>query len=899
MTSQKPNEVGVAAIWQNQRFLPGQAKWAAKMAETMGIGKKAQSSFSGIGKIASGSLSSGFAVAAAATVAVVAGFAAIVAGGIKVISTLNNIAKETAPLYGIGLGFEANAGKYGVSIDKMRAASGGMLNDWELMQKANVALTGATQTFGQEFGNALPALIGGARVAARNTGQEFDFMFQSLVTGIKRSSPLLIDNTGLVLDMAAAKDKLATELGITVDQLSSEQEQIAVLNATVEASQQLMKDYGSDQLTAAEQMARVDAQSANLKNTLGTALQPALATVQGAWADLLQKFADSALQGGEVQNIFVKIGTAASFMADGVAAAIGLVGDVMQSLVTTVDGAFSGTLDSAFEWGFNLIEQFAGGIMDAISSVLVWAMNALTSMLTGWMAPGSPPKVAPDIDKWGMGAMNEYVKGMTDAEFGMLKDLQSPLKQALGFLEQTGGIGEGAAGGIFANISKQIAAGIDSGDLTSAFESLGKSAGEFGPELVKLAEGQLAVATATDAVTSAEQRLAAARQSENAATDETLKQVSEYNKLLREGGTKQELNDKLAMVTASGAAEQAAIAETAAAEDALQLAKEQQQAAEDSLTSQENAVNQMLQLYRELMGDAPTAAAGAAGGGGGAGAGGGPLGGLGDALSTGMDGITTMMTEKVAAMKAAIVEKLSTLWDSIVTKWDTTTGESFAKISEAWTTLVDTAKQWYDEKIVPMWEGFTDWLNTYVTPAVEGLIEVATALGDYVSENLIAYFNNWSLAAEEVWGWLNDVWEKIDLDLSPAIEWLRDGVLAGLQEGIKTINGLLSTFASWLSTIATRIRNMPKLTDYTKESPVPLAEGIKEINAQMNILAKSNMPALAQSLNRLQPQNGLAPVTTTNVSNRTANISMQNSFAGMTPAQVESVVRRVIRSEMR
>lgn len=213
---------------------------------------------------------------AKAAVAGVAVFGAAIVGAVV---ALGKLAMEAAPLEGIGIAFNKMAERSGLSLDAMRKAAAGTISDFDLMKSANVALTGAGENLGKEFGTKLPALLEIARAAAKATGQDVGFMFESLVTGIKRGSPMLIDNTGLQLKMSEANAALAEQLGKTVDELTAEEKQIALLDATLAAGKAMVDDFGGGQLTAAERMAQFQAQVQNTKDQVGLALLPALQAI--------------------------------------------------------------------------------------------------------------------------------------------------------------------------------------------------------------------------------------------------------------------------------------------------------------------------------------------------------------------------------------------------------------------------------------------------------------------------------------------------------------------------------------------------------------------------------------------------------------------------------------------
>jgi len=900
--SNQPNDIGVRAVWDNANFAKGNQDYISKLLMSNKATSKATGLVSKLGGAAGGTLTVGIGAAVVALAALAAGFVAVVAGGIKVVKTLSEIAVEAAPLEGIGNAFDRTAARFSVSLDAMRAAAGGTVNDFELMRQANIAVTGAGEEFGALFGQQLPVLLEGARMAAQATGQSTDFLFQSLVGGIKRTSPLLIDNTGYVIAQSEAQEELANELGITAAELSKEQKQIALLNATTKAINQTMAEFGEIQLTAADQIARAEAETANIKDMLGIALQPALKTVTGAWADMLAGISANIREGGALQEVFVKLGAVASIMADGIAAGIHLVGDAIAWISDRFSSGMSDTVENAFEWGINIVSSLAEGMVNALGSVLTWAMNAITSALTGWLSPGSPPKVAPNLDKWGMSAVGEWLKGFTEADFGVLDTLQGPLQDALGFLEQTGGIGEGKAGKMFANISKQIIEGLASGDLSAAFDTIRAKAGEFGDEIVGVAQSQLELLAATEAVTDAEEKLAKAREDAGAATDAVMSETAEYNRLLREGADPSILSAQMDQIRAAEEAERLAQANIAASEEELQAAKDQEEQAKSTLETQSKALKEMMDLQKSLAkeNEQELADIGAgAGAGAGAGVGLGPLGSLGTGLSEGMDGISTMLQEKVEEMKTNIQEKLGGIWEGLKEKWATAWGPTFTEISSAWETLTSTARQFYDEKIAPMWESFTEWLDEHVSPAIEALQEVATALWDWWTANLSVLWTNFIADLEETFDFLTSIWEIIDGPLYDAMgAWLKDK-LEPLKGVLETVEGLLKKVTEWLRSMAEAIRNMPTLDDFTEHSPAPLAAGLESINDEMERLS-STIPTLSADMIGLNmATSGMAPVNTSTTSN-VANITMQNSFSGgIGLAQVRAIVRDVIRTEMR
>ena len=255
-----------------QVVVEGMQKFLGEMKSADGAVDKTASGWSKAGGAISSIAGTAFAAIAAGAVAAAAAI------GVTAVA-IAKLAIDAAPLQGIGSAFEAMSAKAGVSLDALRTSANGTVSDFELMRMANVALTGAGEDFGKEFGQNLPKLLEAARAAAKATGQDVGFLFNSLVTGIKRGSPMLIDNTGLVLKLGEANQAMADKLGISVEELTAEEKQIAILNATVEAGAKMVAQFGGGQVTAAEQLAQFKAQIQNTKDQIGLAFLPVLQQV--------------------------------------------------------------------------------------------------------------------------------------------------------------------------------------------------------------------------------------------------------------------------------------------------------------------------------------------------------------------------------------------------------------------------------------------------------------------------------------------------------------------------------------------------------------------------------------------------------------------------------------------
>lgn len=109
--------------------------------------------------------------------------------------------------------------------------------------------------------------------------------------------------------------------------------------------------------------------------------------------------------------------------------AINVVGRFIDSITKRITEAAGETSPiaslarKAGEWGKKFIEAFAKGISSGLS-ILTSVIKGIAKILEVFK-PGSPPPIAPDIDKWGAATMEEWIKGFTQADFTIFNDVSA------------------------------------------------------------------------------------------------------------------------------------------------------------------------------------------------------------------------------------------------------------------------------------------------------------------------------------------------------------------------------------------------------------------------------------------------------------------------------------------
>ncbi|MCD6290049.1 MAG: hypothetical protein J7M34_06045, partial [Anaerolineae bacterium] len=185
--------------------------------------------------------------------------------------------------------FENVARQAGISgdqlITEMSKAARGTIDQTRLMIIANRALMSG----GAELANKLPRLLEIARAASIATGQDIGFVFDTLVKGIVKASPLLIDNADIYIKIGDAVEQWAEKQGRTVDQLSETERRVAIANAVIDQGTKFIEQFGLASETAADQVQSLPAAIRDLESALGElAVHTGVTTALGDLADIIR-----------------------------------------------------------------------------------------------------------------------------------------------------------------------------------------------------------------------------------------------------------------------------------------------------------------------------------------------------------------------------------------------------------------------------------------------------------------------------------------------------------------------------------------------------------------------------------------------------------------------------------
>lgn len=746
--------VGMEGVFLTEAFNKGLADYTNGLKKSEDATKKTTDGIETISEASGGKLQTAlsiggkafgvFASTALAAIGIVTG---AITGLITVTAALG---LKAAAVENIETAFTALAGTAQVSLAQLRTAVSGTISDDDLMKMANEALIGTSKDLAVAMGKNMPDALKIAGAASKATGKDLEDVFNMIELAIKRGSTRGLAQLGILVDQKATYEAYAKSIGVAADALTQEQKSTAMMNAIMAAGQPLLDLYAGKQRSLGSYMKENKANFENIADTIGSWFVPALKTVWGAITKVSGAFLEAVSAGGVLEPVLTNLGAVMSFMADGFAAGVDLIMKAVGELTGKFKSNFDNLGNNALQWGINIIVQLAKGIIQGATGALNAAAGFVSKLLTNWFAPGSPPKVAPQMDTWGADTMNVWLEGFSDADFGLLNDLQGPIRSAMDLLASDPNL----VGPAWANVSKAIAEAIAGGDISQAFDDIAAATGQYSSQIIKLAQDELKLKQATDAMTASEERLKKAKEANSQANATVNKGLQEYNRMLRSGAGKDQLAAKLAEVNAAQKVADQSEKEITAAEEASKVAKEQMEMMEKQVNLQKQMIDQILQMAQAQKQAAPAAAAG---GGGGAGVGGEGEGGF---NFGGGESPAEAISNAIDKAKEQIKQKLAELWQSIKDGISEQLGPSLDGLSSAWQGLVD--------KATPIWnalkEGWTatfTWISDQIAWAVNLWNEWWTKHGESVMTIVTPIWNfltqGWSMLWKIV-GELFEIW---------------------------------------------------------------------------------------------------------------------------------------------
>jgi len=331
-----------------------------------------------------------------------AGILAVGAGAYKLASDAAKFESVSDAFRGMTKGMINSQEEF---VQKVKAASANTLSSMDVVQGATRALALIGKKSFTNFGDDFAKMAELSKKAARATGQDVNFMFNSLILGVSRSSKLILDNLGITMDMAEAQARYKEEIMKTTGATEIEAEKASLLRATIEKLDETYKNVSvtSGGLAGAQQTLRATLE--DVRTEIGTALMPVFNDFIRTLLPLIQEYAPQlASILGEITSGFAGLPKPIQAVIVGLLALLPLVSAL----------------------GLLLIPLKAG--LSALASVIGLALSPVLLSLAAGVVAFIPIVVqATKSSKWWWEQLKALWRGLKD-NFALIKEIIGPIK---------------------------------------------------------------------------------------------------------------------------------------------------------------------------------------------------------------------------------------------------------------------------------------------------------------------------------------------------------------------------------------------------------------------------------------------------------------------------------------
>lgn len=202
------------------------------------------------------------------------------------LATIQQIGQAVSEVSQAGAQFERLAGSFDALatshsvgsqsiLSAIESVTQGTLSQQTIMQQANNAMLLGVADTADEFSTLAKIAVDRGRAM----GISMEYAFESIVKGVGRLSPLILDNLGIVLDADKTYGEFASSIGKAADELTDAEKRMALLNRLKEEVSDFDSSSVNDNASAWERLsAATDNATAALGNFIN-ATTPLLSTL--------------------------------------------------------------------------------------------------------------------------------------------------------------------------------------------------------------------------------------------------------------------------------------------------------------------------------------------------------------------------------------------------------------------------------------------------------------------------------------------------------------------------------------------------------------------------------------------------------------------------------------------
>ena len=337
----------------------------------------------------------------------------------------------------VGRAFNRLAGDQTAALSRLRTATFGLIDNYDLMIGFNRALTlGASKTTVEFAGLANTAVKLG-----RALGVDAAFAMESLSLGIGRQSRLILDNLGIIVKVEQANKDYARALRINVKELTLNQQKEAFRVAALAAAEKTVNALGDTMFDASDALTEMRVAWANLVRVIGAflakspklrafllditeAIKNFTATLSGTGDDIKAAFGDlGAIAGNAFIIAFVKVLDVLADVFRGIA-------DRLAGLIINIPGIPIFNPFGAFAGAIRMVADFAAQL-----DVSTTAADNLDAALARLAARGAPFRGGGDTGAERLAnfarTLEPKVKPIGDTSFRGLGTTAAPTERGL------------------------------------------------------------------------------------------------------------------------------------------------------------------------------------------------------------------------------------------------------------------------------------------------------------------------------------------------------------------------------------------------------------------------------------------------------------------------------------
>ncbi|MBN1814715.1 MAG: phage tail tape measure protein [Anaerolineae bacterium] len=280
-------------------------------------------------------------------------------------------------------------------------------------------------------------------------GSEAGNALKSMFTNMMRDTPkvkealaelniTLYDQEGQMRSLPNIVAQLSTAMDGMTEAQRNQYVQTLAGTYGMKAMQTLLAEgvEGWDEMArSTENAATIQEQAAAKADTFAGALESA----QGVGEALKITFGEGLLPVlTDVLRTVATVGESLMPMVASIAKGIGTIGQQAFAVIKSFVGSFAQAIGIDFSalqanasgWGSNIVLSLARGMASAVAAV-VQVLRALGNLIAGFLRPGSPPKLLPNLDKWGADAATLYFESWGKGDFGVFDELTSTISDYL------------------------------------------------------------------------------------------------------------------------------------------------------------------------------------------------------------------------------------------------------------------------------------------------------------------------------------------------------------------------------------------------------------------------------------------------------------------------------------